>query len=100
MNITAKDKWPALDFFLLARPDWRTMNEPPTQIETAHGILHEPDCAPRFIEVGDTDASGVDFTFGCMPTGAPAVRCKQTGKVWVGDWVTLVTLAIRDGIAS
>lgn len=101
MNITVDsfDRWPAFEAFQAARPGWQAMNEPPTKVTTKHGTIYQAGYAPTVIYNGETSAGSLEFEIGCTSIGEPAVRCVQTGKVWVGDFVAMVLLAMRDGVA-
>lgn len=100
MHITDKhrNEWPLLLDEFLASRHGQFMNESPTQ-HAPHGTIYAAGFAPGVMVSGDTSADGLSFEVGCTNTGAPAVRCVNTGKVWVGDFVAMVQIALRDGVA-
>jgi len=70
----------------------------PAHTTTAHGVLYEASDAPEFIESGSAKLPALDFVFGCLTTGEPAIRCEQSGRVWVGSFDGLIALALIEGV--
>ena len=53
--------------------------------------------------IGDAEDAGnnIDLEMSCIePMRAMAVRCKQTGKMFVMDWSAVCHIAVRNGVAE
>lgn len=65
------------------------------------GHVHKRSTVLPAAYIGTRRVDGGVFQVGCNPsTKLPMIRSKDTGRVWIPSWESLVRLAIAEGVLS